>query len=145
MDWQLDDEELVREVAAADVVLDCSDNLATRFALNRACWHAGTPLVSAAAIRHEGQIMTVLPGLAPCYRCLFPSAPEAGESCAREGILAPVAGVMGALQAVQAIEVLLDRGEQLRGRLLLFDALAMQWQQLAVRPSSACDVCGGGI
>jgi molybdopterin/thiamine biosynthesis adenylyltransferase len=143
LDWQLDEDELDREVAAADVVLDCSDNFATRFQLNRICQARGTPLVSGAAIRLEGQIMTSLPGGGPCYQCVYPEALEHEETCALEGVLAPVVGVIGGLQALQAVQVLTGRGEDLRGVLLLFDATGMHWQRVQVPARPHCPVCGG--
>ncbi|MCB1878249.1 MAG: molybdopterin-synthase adenylyltransferase MoeB [Chromatiales bacterium] len=144
IDWQLDDEELADQVAKADVVLDCSDNFATRFALNRQAFQSGTPLVSGAAIRTEGQIATFLPqDGGPCYQCIYPGDLEGEESCALEGVLAPVVGVMGSMQALQALLVLLGRTAGLAGRLLLFDALAMEWQSVRVPRDEACPVCAG--
>lgn len=143
LDWQLDDAELAGEVARADLVLDCSDNFATRFQLNRVCCGAGTPLVSGAAIRCEGQIMTVLPPAGPCYQCIYPGELEHEETCAMEGVLAPVVGVIGGLQALQAVQVLTGHAEALRGVLLLFDANAMQWQRVQVAARPDCPVCGG--
>lgn len=141
-DWQMDDPELAEEVRLADVVLDCSDNFATRFALNRACVAGCTPLVSGAAIRREGQIATFIPGQGPCYQCLYPPGLEHEESCALEGILAPLVGVIGSMQALQAVQVLTGQGVQLAGRLLLFDAATMEWRLLRVPQDPACAVCG---
>jgi len=141
-DWQLDDAELAEEIHRADLVLDCSDNFATRFALNRACVAGRTPLVSGAAIRREGQIITFIPGQGPCYQCLYPVGLEQEESCALEGVLAPVVGVMGSMQALQAVQVLTGQGAGLVGRLLLFDAAAMEWRALRVPQDPACAVCG---
>ncbi len=142
-DWQLDDEELEAEIAAADLVLDCSDNFATRFALNRACVEQRTPLVSGAAIRREGQIITFIPGQGPCYQCLYPAGLENEESCALEGVLAPVVGVIGSMQALQGVQVLAGQGDALAGKLLLFDAGAMDWRALKVPRDPACPVCSG--
>lgn len=144
IDWQLDDAELTREIRAADVVLDCSDNFATRFQLNRIAMAEKTPLVSGAAIRLEGQIMTSLPDGGPCYQCVYPEQLETQESCAMEGVLAPVVGVIGSLQALQAIQLLTGHQESLRGVLLLFDAANMEWQRIHVPPRSQCPVCGQG-
>jgi molybdopterin/thiamine biosynthesis adenylyltransferase len=142
-DWELDEAELTEEIAAADLVLDCSDNFATRFALNRACVAGRTPLVSGAAIRREGQIITFIPGLGgPCYQCLYPAGLENEESCAMEGVLAPVVGVIGSMQALQGVLVLAGQGEQMAGRLLLFDAGAMEWRSLKVPRDPGCTVCG---
>ncbi|MGB0721880.1 MAG: HesA/MoeB/ThiF family protein [Gammaproteobacteria bacterium] len=142
-DWQLDDDELAEEVKQADVVVDCCDNFATRFAVNRACVAHATPLVSGAAIRMEGQIATFIPGDGPCYQCLYPDALEHEETCALEGVLAPVVGVIGAMQALQAIRVLTGHGDTLAGKLLLFDATAMEWRGVRVPADPACPVCGG--
>jgi molybdopterin/thiamine biosynthesis adenylyltransferase len=140
-DWQLDDEELGTEIAAADLVLDCSDNFATRFALNRACMAQATPLVSGAAIRREGQIITFMPG-GPCYQCLYPVGLENEETCAMEGVLAPLVGVIGSMQALQGVQVLAGQGAEMAGKLLIFDAGAMEWRSLKVPKDPACPVCG---
>jgi molybdopterin/thiamine biosynthesis adenylyltransferase len=130
-DWQLDGEEL-----------DCSDNFATRFALNRACWARGTALVSGAAIRREGQIISFVPPEGPCYQCLYPAGLEGEETCAMEGVLAPVVGVIGSLQALEAVNILTGAGARLWGRLLLLDAVTMEWRAVRVPPDPACPVCG---
>ena len=140
-DWQLDENELRREIAAADLVLDCTDNFESRFSLNRIAMATRTPLVSGAAIRLEGQIMTSLPG-GPCYRCVHPESLEHEESCAMEGILAPVVGLVGCLQAVQAVRVLTGHQETLRGVLLLFDANLMEWRRIHIPARGDCPVCG---
>jgi len=135
-------------VAGADVVADGSDNFDTRYLLNDACWRAGVPLVSAALLRFEGQ-MTVIdprPGhRGPCYRCLFPERPPAGSvpSCAEAGVLGAMAGTMGCLQAVEVLKTLLDLGDRMVGRLLLHDALAMRFTDLAVSADPDCPTCGG--
>lgn len=143
-DWQLDDEELAEEVHRADLVLDCCDNFATRFALNRACVQQRRPLVSGAAVRQEGQIISLLPGQGPCYQCLYPAGLEGEEGCALEGVLAPLVGVMGSLQALQAVQLLTGQGATLAGRLLLFDGAAMHWRTVRVPQDPACPVCAGG-
>jgi adenylyltransferase/sulfurtransferase len=143
LDWQLDEAELTREIQAADLVLDCTDNFASRFQLNRVAMREQTPLVSAAAIRLEGQIMTSLPGGGPCYQCVYPQELEQEESCAMEGVLAPIVGVIGSLQALQAVRVLTGHGEQLRGVMLLFDAVNMEWQRIRVPSRPDCPVCSG--
>ena len=144
LDWQLDEGELEEQVRAADVVLDCSDNFPTRFALNEACVRAGTSLVSGAAIRLEGQLSTFIPSRkdSPCYRCLYIEGGEMAETCSQEGILAPVVGVIGTLQAMEALKVLLGLGETLCGRLLLFDALELEWRTIRLRKNPKCPVCG---
>jgi adenylyltransferase/sulfurtransferase len=124
-------------------VLDCTDNFASRFLLNRVAMRERTPLVSAAAIRLEGQIMTSLADGGPCYQCVYPQQLENEESCTMEGVLAPLVGVLGSLQALQAVQVLTGRGEALRGVMLLFDAVNMEWQRIRVPPRSDCPVCSG--
>jgi adenylyltransferase/sulfurtransferase len=143
IDWQLADEELLEQVRLADAVLDCSDNFETRFAINAACHAAGTPLVSGAAIRFDGQLTTLdfrQPD-SPCYHCLFGGEGFA-ETCAAEGILSPVVGVIGTLQALEAVKLITHAGEPLVGRLLLFDGLGGEFQQVRYRKDPGCSVCG---
>jgi adenylyltransferase/sulfurtransferase len=141
LDWELDESELDREIGAADLVLDCTDNFASRFLLNRVAMAQRTPLVTGAAIRLEGQIMTSMPDGGPCYQCVYPEALENQETCAMEGVLAPVVGVIGTLQALEAIRILTGHAEELRGVLLLFDAVGMAWQRIRVPPKRNCPVC----
>lgn len=141
LDWQLDEQELGTEIRAADLVLDCTDNFASRFQLNRVAIRERTPLVTAAAIRLEGQIMTSLADGGPCYQCIYPEALENQESCDMEGVLAPLVGVIGSLQALQAVRVLTGHQEELRGVLLLFDAASMEWQRIRVPARPACPIC----
>jgi len=126
-----------------DLVVDCSDNFDTRFAVNAACVAASKPLVSGAAIRMEGQVATFSgqPG-GPCYQCLFPRDGSADETCAAHGVLAPVPGIIGSIQATEAIKVLTGLGQPLFGRLLLLDAAVMQWRQIRLVADPACPVCG---
>ena len=139
----LDDTELLERVRQADVVVDTSDNLPTRLAINAACVRAGVPLVSGAAIRLEGQVLVWRPGgEGACYRCLYRDAGMNPETCAQTGVLAPVVGVIGGIQAVEAIKVLTGLGETLDGRLLLLDAARMEWRTLKARRDSACPACG---
>ncbi|MDI6749848.1 MAG: molybdopterin-synthase adenylyltransferase MoeB [Rhodocyclaceae bacterium] len=135
---------LEEEVAAADVVLDCSDNFATRHAANRACVKYRKPLVSGAAIRFDGQIAVfdTRRDDAPCYHCLFPEAEEVEEvRCAVMGVFAPITGIVGAMQAAEALKLVIGCGEPLAGRLLLLDGLAMEWRSIAVPRDPACAVC----
>ena len=143
VDWQLDDAELRAEIRAADVVLDCTDNFVSRFQLNRIAIAEKTPLITAAAIRLEGQVMTCLSDGGPCYQCVYPIELENQETCAMEGVLAPLVGVIGSLQALQAVRVLTGHQEGLRGVLLLFDAASMEWQRIRVPPRQDCPICGG--
>ncbi|MCG5536676.1 HesA/MoeB/ThiF family protein, partial [Ectothiorhodospira mobilis] len=131
-------------MAAADLALDCSDNFVTRFAVNRASVATGTPLVSAAVIRMEGQLTVFEPGVgdSPCYHCLYGEAEETeAEGCTQTGVLASLPGVLGSLQATEALKALLGL-PTLRGRLLLLDALAMEWRTIRIRRDPACPVCG---
>ncbi|GAA0407209.1 molybdopterin-synthase adenylyltransferase MoeB [Cocleimonas flava] len=142
LDWQLDDEELESYIQQADIVLDCTDNFPTRFAVNRACVKQSTPLVSGAAIRMEGQITSYIPGSGgPCYQCLYKPDFESTETCAMEGVLAPVVGVIGTMQALQAILILIGEEENVNGKLLLFDALSMEWQKVTIPKNPNCAVC----
>jgi adenylyltransferase/sulfurtransferase len=137
-------ERLAAEVAAADVVLDCSDNFATRHAVNRACVGQRKPLVSGAAIRFDGQlaVFDARHPATPCYHCLFPEGEDVEEvRCAVMGVFAPLTGIIGATQAAEALKLLIGCGEPLAGRLLLLDGLAMEWRSIAVPRDPACPVC----
>lgn len=141
---RLDDQALDEQVAQADLVLDCCDNFATRHAVNRACVAHRKPLVSGAAIRFAGQISVfdLRQDDAPCYHCLFPEADDVEElRCATTGVLAPLVGIVGSVQAAEAIKVLTGMGEPLVGRLLCLDALTMQWNTVRFRRDPACPVC----
>jgi molybdopterin/thiamine biosynthesis adenylyltransferase len=131
-------------VRASDVVLDCSDNFATRHAVNRACVKHRRPLVAAAAIRFDGQLMVfdLRRDDSPCYGCLFPEDGEVEEvQCSVMGVLAPLAGVMGALQAMEAIKLLAGAGAPATGRLLVFDAKNADWRSVRARKDPACKAC----
>ena len=131
--------------AAADVVADCTDNFATRHAVNRACVAAKKPLVSGAAIRFDGQIAVfdARDPANPCYHCLFGESDEFEETrCATMGVFAPLVGIVGATQAAEALKLLAPAGRSLAGRLLLIDALTMEWRELRVVKDPACPVCG---
>lgn len=138
-------EELAGLVREADVVLDCTDNFATRHAVNRACVAHRRPLVSGAAIRFDAQVMVFdrRQAEAPCYSCLFPEDAEVEEvQCSQLGVLAPLTGMVGSIQAMEAIKLLVGTGESLSGRLLLIDALAADWRTVKVNKDPACRVCG---
>lgn len=138
----LADDELQQQIEAADVVIDCSDNFATRFGLNRLCVASGTPLVSGAGVRMEGQITVFRnDGSGPCYQCLYQDNDEQGDSCAQIGVLAPLVGAIGSLQAIETIKLLTGIGESLSGYLLVFDALAMEWRKLRLRRDPQCPIC----
>ncbi len=135
---------LYEQITQADVVADASDNFATRFALNAACVKTRTPLVSGAAIRMEGQVAVFRADLDdnPCYRCLYHDEQnDAQENCSRLGVFAPLLGVIGSMQAIEVLKVLLGIGTSLAGRLLLFDALHMEWRTVGLRKDPACPVC----
>jgi adenylyltransferase/sulfurtransferase len=131
-------------VKQADLVVDASDNFETRFAINAACVAAGTALVSGAAIRMEGQLSVFLPQRedSPCYRCLYSEGDEPDQTCTENGVVAPLVGVIGSLQALEAIKVLLDIGESLCGRLLVFDGLYHEWRTIKLSKDPRCPVCG---
>ncbi len=143
IDRKLEGEELELEIAASDVVLDCTDNFAARFAINAACVRTHTPLVSGATIRFEAQISVFTPGTAesPCYNCLYPDRGELEESCVRNGVIAPLPGIIGAMQALEAMKLILGIGQSLRGRLLLLDALSMEWSRMNLKKNPACPTC----
>ena len=130
-------------IADIDIVVDCSDNFETRFLLNRLCYHLKKPLVSGAAIRFEGQL-TVYDARnpqSPCYQCLY--SPEAQEalSCSEAGVISPVVGVIGSLQALETIKLVTSVGESLVGRLVLFDAKNHRWRELQLVQDPACPLC----
>lgn len=138
------DEELASLVADADVVLDCSDNFATRHAVNRACVKHRKPLVSGAAIRFAGQLAVFdsRRGDGPCYNCLFPETGEVDEvRCAVMGVFAPLTGIIGAMQAAEALKLIAGAGEIILGRLWLLDGLAMEWRSVRFGQDPQCAVC----
>jgi adenylyltransferase/sulfurtransferase len=138
-------DRLDEEVALADIVLDCCDNFATRHAVNRSCVKHRTPLVSGAAIRFDGQVAVFdsRQAQAPCYHCLFPEGQDVEEvRCAVMGVFAPLTGIIGAIQAAEALKLLIGCGTSLAGRLLLLDGLGMEWREIKVPRDPACQVCG---
>ena len=138
-------EQLESLVSEADVVLDCCDNFTTRHAVNAACVKHKTPLVSGAAIRFSGQlsVFDTRRENAPCYHCLFPEAEESEETrCAIMGVFAPLTGIIGAMQAAEALKVISGAGEPAVGRLLLLDALTMEWRSVKYGKDTQCAVCG---
>jgi adenylyltransferase/sulfurtransferase len=134
---------LEKEVREADIVLDCSDNFKTRFAINEACVKYKTPLVSGAAIRFEGQVSVFTPGTnnSPCYNCLYLDSGEEMQNCATNGVIAPITGIIGSIQAMEAIKLIINIGEPLTGRLLLLDGLSMQWNEMKLRKNANCPTC----
>lgn len=141
---RLDGAELGAHVATADLVLDCSDNFATRHAVNRACVAHRKPLVSGAAVRFDGQVSVfdLRHDDAPCYACLFPeTARDAEMRCAEFGVFAPLVGVIGATQAAEALKLLMGIGTSLSGRLMLYNALDADWRTVRLKKDPACPAC----
>ncbi len=132
-------------VASADVVLDCTDNFATRHAINRACVRHSKPLVSGAAIRFDAQLMVfdLRNPASACYACLFPEDAQVEEvQCSTMGVFAPLTGVIGAMQAMEALKLTAGIGESLDGRLVIFDAKSAEWRSVRVKKDPACKICG---
>lgn len=143
------EDEFCTLISQADVVIDCSDNFATRYLLNKLCVQLKKPLVSGAAIGFEGQVTVfdMRSETSPCYHCLFPDQSEnTGEDnamrCATHGVFSPLVGMIGTTQAAEALKLLMGIGESLQGRLLLLDALSMEWRTIKLRKDPACTVCG---
>lgn len=143
----LEGARLSKEVCHADVVIDASDNFSTRYALNSACIATRTPLISGSASGLKGQITTFRFDLfpSPCYHCLYPDYGNAQETCAQTGILAPVVGIIGSLQAAEAVKILLNLGETLQGRLLQFDARTFTWRNSALKSDPSCPTCSSQL
>ena len=144
IDQKMDFDFLQRQVTDVDVVVDATDNFEVRYAINKACWHTRTPLVHGAAIRMEGQlsVFDARSTESPCYQGLYTEGTYVDESCVANGILSPVVGVIGSMQAIEALKILLNLKDTLVGRLLLFDAQTMNWRELRVRRNAKCKVCG---
>ncbi len=143
LNTKLSGDALAAEVGKADLVLDCCDNFTTRFAINRACVEQQTPLVSGAAIRLEGQVAVFDSRLedAPCYQCLYPAGDDENLSCAASGVLAPLVGIIGSMQALEAIKLLVGFGENLARRLLLLDAKTSSWREFKLPKNPQCSCC----
>ncbi len=146
---RLDEDNVRALIGDYDIVADGSDNFETRFLLNDSCYDAKKTLVSAAVLRFDGQLSTYKAYLGPphpCYRCVFPEAPPADliPSCAEGGVLGALAGVMGSLQATEVIKELLDIGESMSGRLMIYDGLSAEFRNVRIKPDPNCRLCGGG-
>lgn len=141
---RLDRESLAQQIKSVDIVLDATDNFATRFTLNEICIQNCTPLVSGAAIRTEGQIAVFRPERedSPCYRCLYKDEGELEETCSENGVLAPLVGIIGSIQAMEAIKILAGIGDSLCGRLLVLDGMSMEWRTIKLNKDPDCPVCG---
>lgn len=141
---QLDEVQMQEQINQVDLVLDCTDNFATRHRINKHCVRVNKPLVSAAAVGFEAQL-TVFDSrnqTSPCYHCLYPDLGDENLSCAENGVLGPLVGVIGALQALEAVKIITGIGRNLVGRLLVFDALRLEWRELGLSRDPACQVCG---
>lgn len=141
---RLSEENLPALVERVDLVLDCTDNFDTRFLINKVCVEQARPLVSGAAIRLEGQVAvfdTSVPE-APCYQCLYSNIGDDALSCSESGVMAPLVGVIGSMQALEAIKLISGLGESLAGHLLVFDAMRADWRKLRLRRDPRCSVCG---
>lgn len=142
--WVLDDDELLEQVRLADVVVDACDNFETRFSVNHMCVQTGTPLVSGAAIRFEGQVgvFDTRQADAPCYRCLYSDSMGGGEACSQIGVFAPLLGIIGSIQASETLKLLLGTGDSLAGRIVVVDSLSMEIRTLKLRRDGRCPECG---
>ena len=147
IDHMLDDDELEREVAAADVVVDASDNFNTRFANNEICVKTKTPLVSGAAIRFEAQVsvFNLSSPDSPCYRCLYGNDTQVDQTCTANGVIAPLLGIIGSIQACEAMKLIMGIGTTLVGRLLLLDVMNMEWHTAKLRKDPKCPVCSNTL
>ena len=143
LDYELDGDELIAQVERADVLVDCTDNFPSRFEHNRVSLATGTPLVSGAAIRWEGQVSTFIPKhpSSPCYQCLYPDTGIDAATCAMEGVIAPLVGVVGSVQALEVLNLLLKTGDGLSGRLLVLDGVATEWQTIGLPRNPDCPAC----
>lgn len=142
LDYSLDYDDLLAQAGAVDLLVDCTDNFPTRFEMNRASRQTNTPLVSAAAIRWEGQVTAFDPRAphSPCYQCLYPEQDITSATCEMEGVISPLVGIVGAMQAMEAVNILLGHG-QLHGVVWLFDAHAMEWQRMQLPKNPQCRAC----
>ncbi|MDY6991494.1 MAG: molybdopterin-synthase adenylyltransferase MoeB [Pseudomonadota bacterium] len=140
---RVDRKVLETYINTVNVVVDCSDNFATRFLINNVCVQTGTPLVSGAAVHGQGQISVFLPAQAhsPCYRCLYDDVDVQTQTCSETGILAPVVGVIGSLQALEVLKICLNLGATLCGKLCIFEAFTLQWRTLKVFRDPHCPTC----
>jgi molybdopterin-synthase adenylyltransferase len=139
---RLNDTELQKQCEKVDLVLDCTDRFSSRFAINRACVATQTPLVSAAAIRFDGQLSSYsMQPDTPCYQCLYPDGNDEEMLCSENGILAPVVGLMGVAQALEAVKIITGVGENLFGKLMIFDGKNMEFRTLNLSKDNQCPVC----
>lgn len=141
---RLEEAELLQQMRQVDVVVDCTDNLDSRLLINRAAVTARKPLVSAAAIRWEGQISVFRPWLGenPCYHCFYGKVGGIADTCSENGVVGPLLGILGSMQALEVIKLLVGNGETLTGKVMLFDGQAMEWMSFKLPRDPACPVCG---
>ncbi len=143
IDHRIENEELEEQIKSSSVVLDCSDNFQTRFAINDACVKHKIPLVSGAAIRFEAQV-SVFDSRhedSPCYRCLYGNEAEVEQTCTANGVISPLLGIVGSIQACEAMKIIMNLGETLEGRLLLLDVMHMEWHTAKLNKDPNCPVC----
>ncbi|WON77228.1 HesA/MoeB/ThiF family protein [Serratia sp. UGAL515B_01] len=146
LEQRLEGSRLSEAVRRADLVLDCSDNMATRHAVNAACFNAGVPLISGSAVGFSGQLLVIEPPyIQGCYACLYPEQTEPQRNCRTAGVLGPVVGVIGTLQALEAIKMLAGLPSYLSGKLRLFDGKQQSWHTLQLSKATACNICGGSV
>jgi len=143
IDHKIEDTTLEEQVKLATVVVDCSDNFQTRFAINEVCVRLKIPLVSGAAIRFEAQVSVFNSNHrdSPCYRCLYDTEAEVEQTCTANGVISPLLGIIGSIQACETMKIIMDIGETLEGRLLLLDVLHMEWHTAKLNKDPACPVC----
>ncbi len=137
-------DNIVALIETYDFIIDCTDNFAAKFLINDACVLSAKPFSHAGVVQFVGQTMTVVPGISACYRCIFsePPPPDTAPSSAQDGILGAVAGLFGTLQATEALKFIIDRGELLTDRIMIFDALEMKFRNVGIQPNPHCQVCG---
>ena len=142
--FRLDDQNIEDILSAYDVVIDCTDNFTARYLISDCCYLLKKPLVEGAVVGFMGTLMTIIPDVSPCYRCLNPIPPQDGTvpSCADEGILGAIAGIIGTMQALEAIKILLGVGEVLSGRLFFLDGLTMKIDDINLTKNDSCELCG---
>ena len=139
---RLNEPELMDVIGSATLVVDCCDNFETRFMLNRICFAQKVPLVSGAAIRWEGQLTTfTMQPDTPCYRCVYEEDAFNDQTCSQNGVVAPLVGIIGSMQAMEAIKVITSAGNPVSGRLMIFDALDMDWRSIKFKQRTDCPVC----
>ena len=140
---RLEEKDLIGLLSNVDLVVDATDNFTTRFMINRACFKTLTPLVSGAAIRMEGQVsvFNFKQSDSPCYRCLYDEHGDEDASCSENGVMSPMVGIIGSIQAMEAIKLLADYGETLTGKLLITDAMFQDWRSMKFKKDPACPVC----